>query len=94
MFTIKTKRLLLRDLIPEDQTLFLELMKDPNTRYYMGDFIKADIKTEAKAWVKEKMEYNSETPRHSYNLAIKFHGETIGWTGIGEAEEEEKKDLE
>jgi RimJ/RimL family protein N-acetyltransferase len=94
MFTIKTNRLVLRDLIPEDWKLFLELMKEPETGYYMDDYLKAETEEEAKNWVKERISYNSESPRHSYNLAIELKGEPIGWIGIGEAESKEKKDLD
>jgi [ribosomal protein S5]-alanine N-acetyltransferase len=93
MFSIKTKRLILRDLKPSDWRLFCDLMKDPQTSYYMGDYLKSGIE-EAKAWVKERTKYNSENPRHSYNLVIELNQEPVGWIGIGEAEKEEKKDLD
>ncbi len=94
MFSINTVRLKLRNLVPSDWKLFYDLMQDGDTNYYMGDFIQADTEIEAKAWVHERINYNNENPRHSYNLAIEYEGKTVGWIGIGEAEEEEKKDLD
>ena len=94
MFTIKTERLLLRDLVTEDWKLFLDLMKDEDTRYYMGDYIKADTEEQAKSWIEEKIRYNSESPRHSFNLAIELKGNPIGWIGIGEVDSQDKGDLD
>jgi [ribosomal protein S5]-alanine N-acetyltransferase len=94
MFSIPTNRLKLRDVILSDWELFYTLMKDSDTNYYMGDYIQADTEAKAKSWVDERIKYNNEIPRHSYNLAIEYEGKTVGWIGIGEADEEEKKDLD
>ncbi len=94
MFCIKSGRLTLRDLVLDDWKLFYDLMQEPETRRYMGDYLKAETEDEAKKWVTQTMAFNNETPRHSYNLAIEFNDEAIGWIGIGEAQSEEKKDLD
>lgn len=94
MFILKTKRLVLRNLVPKDWKLFYELMEEPETKYYMDDYLEAATEECARRWVGERISYNNEIPRHSYNLAIEFKGEPIGWIGIGEAESEEKKDLD
>lgn len=94
MFSLTTDRLLLRDLMPSDWRVFTELMRDVDTCSYMGDHIQAETDEQAQEWVEERIAYNNEQPRHSYNLAIELEGLPIGWIGIGEAEEAEKKDLD
>lgn len=94
MFSINTKRLILRDLVLEDWEIIYDLMQEPETRYYMEGYLRGETEEEAKGWVNEMIGYNSEIPRHSYNLAIQCNEETIGWIGIGEASSEEKKDLD
>lgn len=93
MFSIKSKRLILRDLMAQDWELFYNLMKEPETKYYMEGYLKSETEEDAKTWVKERMDYNSEIPRHSYNLAIECNCKAVGWIGIGEAESIDKKDL-
>lgn len=94
MFTITTDRLLIRDLQDDDWRLFYDLMKDEETRYYMGDFITASTEEEARAWVNTRMAYNAENPRYSYNLAIVWNDAVVGWIGIGDADDDDKKDLD
>jgi len=80
---------MLRDLIDNDWEIIHQLGLDEKVTRFMADYIKVKNEEEAKVWVSERIGYNSQNPRESYNLAItrKDDNKVIGWIGVGKPDD-------
>lgn len=85
---IKTKRLVIRDLLEEDLDLMIDLCMNAEITIYL-DYIKCENEQAVRKFLLEKIKYNEETPRCAYNFAIltKDTNEKIGWIGFGDPSE-------
>lgn len=92
---ITTQRLILRDLTEADTVFMYQMASDPEVVKYM-DYIQFNTYADAEKWVKEKIYYNNQTPRFSYNFGIllKDTENFIGWIGIGDADDKKKGDAD
>lgn len=86
-FSLQTDRLILKDLENIDIDELYELGSDNDITRYLN-FIKFINIDYARKWLNEKIYYNNQIPRKSYNLGIfnKMDHRFIGWIGIGEAD--------
>jgi len=88
MFSIRTRRLILRDLTQRDVPHLNEFFTDPRITRYMR-FIKTRSLRETRAWVKRAILHNRKRPRDAYSLAVvsKKDRKVVGWIGFGSASE-------
>ena len=95
MFQIKTKRLILRDLLESDLNDMYKLGSDERVIKHM-EFIKFDSVQKTKDWLLESIKNNKSKPRNAYILAITEvnSAEFIGWIGIGKPSSKGKGDLD
>jgi len=82
MFKLETDRLILRDLIPDDCTLFHIMSNEARITKYQKWFMGENG---CQQWLEEAIMHNQRIPRFAYNLAIveKSNGRAIGWIGWG-----------
>ena len=87
MFQIRTRRLILRDLVPGDARRLHVFFADPMVTRTMG-YIKTRNLRETRALVKRAIFHNRARPRFSYSLAVvrKADRDVVGWIGFGSAE--------
>ncbi len=92
---VETDRLYLRDLNKSDLRDLGELCFDTKVTKYL-DYIRFKNITEVRTWLNDKIFYNQENPRHSFNLAIidKLSSAFLGWIGIGEPSDQSSCDLD
>lgn len=69
VLVIKTKRLLLRDLLEEDGQTLHQLRSNPIITQYI-QYIKSETEAETYQWFRETMVHNARIPQLSYNLVI------------------------
>ena len=95
MFTIKTKRLILRDLREEDEIVLHQLRSNPAVTQHI-DYIKSETETDTHQWLRGTMMHNARLPRLSYNLAIvrQLDDQVMGWIGIGQPSDPTLGDLD
>ncbi len=95
MFKIETERLLLRDIVATDLEKFHAMCTNEKITKYL-DYIKTNSLQETKKWIIEKMTWNSQKPRQSYNLTVveKNTKNFVGWIGIGETDNKDIGDLD
>ena len=91
MFSIHTKRLILRDLIQRDAPRLHVFFSDPRVTRYTG-FIKTCNLRGTRAWVKRAIFHNLARPRFAYSLAVvsKKDRKVVGWIGWGSVSERKK----
>lgn len=87
MFTIRTRRLVLRDLVPGDVPRLHVFFADTAVTRTMG-YIKTRTLRETRAWVKRAIFHNRARPRFAYSLAVvrKADRDVVGWIGFGMAD--------
>jgi len=82
MLKLETERLILRDLIPDDCTLFLAMSNEEKITKYQKWFMGENG---CQQWLEEAIKHNERIPRFAYNMAIvlKNNRQAIGWIGWG-----------
>ena len=95
MFAIKTKRLMLRDLLEEDWQAMHKLRSDPVVTKFI-DYIKSETEAETRQWLCNTRGHNARKPRLSYNLTIvrQEDEQVIGWIGMGQPSHSTHGDLD
>jgi [ribosomal protein S5]-alanine N-acetyltransferase len=95
MFAIKTKRLILRDLLAEDESALHQLRSNPAVTQYI-DYIKSETEADTYQWLRGTIMHNARMPRLSYNLAIvrQMDNQVMGWIGIGQPSDPTSGDLD
>ena len=95
MFTIKTPRLILRDLLESDLQPFFALASDPAVTNFQT-FIRVENEAQACAWLKEAAFLHQQRPRAVYSLAIlrKEDQAWLGWIGMGPPTDKTLGDLD
>jgi len=85
MFTLITKRLILRDIREEDESVLHQLRSNQAVTQHI-DYIKSATEADTHQWLLGTMIHNAGLPRLSYNLAIvrQMDHQVIGWIGIGQ----------
>ena len=84
MFECHTRRLLLRDFIPDDWTAIFALSQAPAVTRFQS-WLRLHTEAEARQWVQQAIYHNRLQAREAYNLAIvHLASDTIiGWIGWG-----------
>lgn len=88
MFQIRTRRLVLRDLVPGDVPRLHVFFADPAVTRFMG-YIKTRSLRETRAWVRRAIRHNRARPRFAYSVAVvrRSDRDVVGWIGFGPADE-------
>ena len=91
MFTLRTKRLLLRDLVPGDVPRLHPFFSDRRVTRYM-DFVRTRKLRQTGAWVKRAIRHNRKWPRFAYSLAVvsKKDRSVVGWIGFGQTDKRKR----
>jgi RimJ/RimL family protein N-acetyltransferase len=81
--TLKTERLTIRDLRPDDFAEIHALRSDPEVARFM-DF-DPETAAQTRGWLADVVKHNQKQPRIGYNFAIVRESDSriIGWIGIG-----------
>jgi ribosomal-protein-alanine N-acetyltransferase len=84
MFVLRTKRLILRDLVPGDVPRLHVFFTDRAVTRYM-DFVRTRTLRQTRAWVNRAIHHNRQRPRFAYSLAVVSRKErtVVGWIGFG-----------
>lgn len=79
---LTSKRLLLRDLRPEDWPAVHALRSDPAVVHPMG--LEPADEAQSRAWLEQAIHHNRLLPRQAFNLAILLRetDEVVGWIGM------------
>jgi len=95
MFTLITKRLILRDVREEDESVLHQLRSTQAVTQHI-DYIKSTTEADTHQWLLGTMIHNARSPRLSYNLAIarQIDHQVIGWIGIGQPSDQTLGDLD